>query len=643
MDGNNYSAVPPPPSLSSPVKGSAPLDFNDALSKARAIAEKLKQQSSSAGASQVDSTPAQSSYSGTKRGYNEDDRDEYRSSPSRSYGSYQDDRDSKRSAYDSGSSRPAYGGNNDSRRFGLGSDERKPYGQSYGGGGHSEEYSVPNHMVGLLIGKGGENLKKIERMSGVSKVQFSNDATGSERQVHLTGEPDQISIARDMIRQMVEDAQNNDANRFTGAGGNGAMGGRPDYQGAPQGGHTVTIKIPVTKVGLVIGRGGETIRDFEERSKAKILIASDGSGDINNERVINLVGDETAVQHAKSLIEDIVFGSNNVIPSRNWGNQAQPYGNGSGGYEQPGYAPPNSSYGVNRMGRPDDERIFVTVPATSVGLIIGRGGETVRALQEQSGARVKIDPTNDPNSEERVVNISGDPKCVAIAKQLVEDKVAEATRSSGGRYAGYNNNNNDSYSSSGRGGGYKSQSQDYGQQPGYQQGGNEGYDYSQYSQYYAQYGYGQSGQEGEGYQQYPGYQYAGYNEQIPGTEKQAGDSSAPPPPGSDDRKSSDTSNKDDLKSNETNPGAVDPSAYYAQYYGGQQTTPEQQQAYYQWYQQYYGQQPQQSYDSYDQSQQQDQQQDQQQNDEPSKQQYSDVDGEPIDDNDNKKDSTGTKD
>lgn len=67
MDGNNYSAVPPPPSLSSPVKGSAPLDFNDALSKARAIAEKLKQQSSSAGSSQVDSTPAQSSYSGNEK------------------------------------------------------------------------------------------------------------------------------------------------------------------------------------------------------------------------------------------------------------------------------------------------------------------------------------------------------------------------------------------------------------------------------------------------------------------------------------------------------------------------------------------------------------------------------------------------
>lgn len=64
-------------------------------------------------------------------------------------------------------------GNNESRsNYGLGSDERRSYGG--GGGGHQEEYSVPNHMVGLLIGKGGENLKKIERMSGVSKVQFAN-------------------------------------------------------------------------------------------------------------------------------------------------------------------------------------------------------------------------------------------------------------------------------------------------------------------------------------------------------------------------------------------------------------------------------------------------------------------------------------
>jgi far upstream element-binding protein len=69
----------------------------------------------------------------------------------------------------------------------------------------------------------------------------------------------------------------------------------------------------MNKVGLVIGRGGETIRDFEERSKAKILIASDTTGgERDNERVINLVGDDAAVQYAKTLIEDIVSGNNNV-------------------------------------------------------------------------------------------------------------------------------------------------------------------------------------------------------------------------------------------------------------------------------------------------------------------------------------------
>lgn len=47
------------------------------------------------------------------------------------------------------------------------------------------------------------------------------------------------------------------------------------------------------------------------------------------------------------------------------------------------------------------------IPTTVVGLIIGRGGETIRYFQEQSGARVKVDLTGDPNAEERNVCITG--------------------------------------------------------------------------------------------------------------------------------------------------------------------------------------------------------------------------------------------
>jgi far upstream element-binding protein len=114
---------------------------------------------------------------GSKRSH-QDDQDAYHPQQ-RSYD--QDERSSKRSAYDGGSSRPSRNKcyfeiqNNktdrasfiidasEPRRYGLGSEERRGNG----------ECNVPNNMVGLIIGKNGDNLKKIERVSG-AKVQFSD-------------------------------------------------------------------------------------------------------------------------------------------------------------------------------------------------------------------------------------------------------------------------------------------------------------------------------------------------------------------------------------------------------------------------------------------------------------------------------------
>ncbi|ORE01837.1 hypothetical protein BCV72DRAFT_216521 [Rhizopus microsporus var. microsporus] len=408
MEGKNYSAVPPPPSL---TDKETPVNFSDALSRARAIAEKLKQTTASTTEQPQPPQQQPSSSTGTKRGYED-------SSPSTSH--QQDDRENKRSAYDSGASRPSYV-SNEPRRYGLGSEERRPTSNYGTNSGRQEEYKVPNHMVGLLIGKGGENLKKIERMSGVSKVQFA--------------------AARDMIRQMVEDAKVTEANRSgaTTAPPAGGYHHHHHHYGGAAGGNTMTIRIPVPKVGLVIGRGGETIREFEQQSRAKILLSSDSSNDINNERAITLLGDDAAVQHAKHLIEELVYGSPNLS------------------------APRFASYGLGHTTNPNDQRIYVPIPSTVVGLIIGRGGETIRYFQEQSGARVKVDLSGDPNAEERNVCITGEPQALAVAKRLVEEKVAE-------------------------------QFQQY-----------------DYSQYYAQYGYDQ-------YQAYSQYNYAGYQQPTTATE-----------------------------------------------------------------------------------------------------------------------------
>lgn len=59
---SDYTAVPPPPSLTTP---SAPVNFNDALSKARAIAEKLKQAKPPTASAVPAAAPAPASYSAT--------------------------------------------------------------------------------------------------------------------------------------------------------------------------------------------------------------------------------------------------------------------------------------------------------------------------------------------------------------------------------------------------------------------------------------------------------------------------------------------------------------------------------------------------------------------------------------------------
>ncbi|KAI8145958.1 hypothetical protein BJV82DRAFT_30236 [Fennellomyces sp. T-0311] len=293
----NLSAVPPPPSLTG---NSAPVNFNDALSKARAIAEKLKKQNTAA-----TPAPPAAAPSGTKRGYRDDPYDDEYSSRSTYRGNYYDDqRDTKRGMYDryESSSRP---------RYGLGSEERKAASGGYGGGDYAndsvvqDDCSVPNHMVGVVIGKGGDNLKKIERMSG-AKVQIATDTGDTERKVHMTGEADQVKIARDMIQQIVDDTRSNEASRYP------AAGARPSYTetapamssyGPRSGGTTMTV--PSSKVGLIIGRKGETIRDLEDRSGAKITIAAETGNERSGERCINIVGEPTAVQRARALIDEI--------------------------------------------------------------------------------------------------------------------------------------------------------------------------------------------------------------------------------------------------------------------------------------------------------------------------------------------------
>lgn len=58
-------------------------------------------------------------------------------------------------------------------------------------------------------------------------------------------------------------------------------------------------------------------------------------------------------------------------------------------------------------------------PKSMVGRVIGKNGETIRALQNYSGALIQIDQTVDPMK----VTISGTPESLSMAVSMVTDIV----------------------------------------------------------------------------------------------------------------------------------------------------------------------------------------------------------------------------
>ena len=132
----------------------------------------------------------------------------------------------------------------------------------------SEQVMVPDNMVGLIIGRGGEQITRLQAESGC-KIQMSQDSQGMpHRLCTLTGSPEAISVARNLIDNII--ANEGTRGGRGGGGGGGPMGG--DFGG---GGPGYEMMVPGHLVARIIGKGGETIKALQEETGAKIVIIQD--------------------------------------------------------------------------------------------------------------------------------------------------------------------------------------------------------------------------------------------------------------------------------------------------------------------------------------------------------------------------------
>jgi far upstream element-binding protein len=199
-------------------------------------------------------------------------------------------------------------------------------------------------------------------------------------------------------------------------------------------------------VGRIIGRGGETIRRLQDESGARIQIEREAGQ-------VKIKGTNAAVETARRLVNEVL----NSAPGGGFGGGA-PAGGGAGGGGGFG-APAPGGYGGGGGG--GGGAASVTLPTQGQeGRIIGRGGETIRDLQQRTGARVQID------RNAGTVSITGpDQRGVDEAARLVQELVATARPppGGGGGGGGYGAPSGGGYGGAGGGGGgYGAPAQAYG-------------------------------------------------------------------------------------------------------------------------------------------------------------------------------------
>lgn len=76
-------------------------------------------------------------------------------------------------------------------------------------------------------------------------------------------------------------------------------------------------------------------------------------------------------------------------------------------------------------GPPSKNAYIIPVPNECVGLIIGKGGETIRQLQQESGAKIQVAKKEMQNTGVRNVFVDGPADRYEAAKKLIENIVNE--------------------------------------------------------------------------------------------------------------------------------------------------------------------------------------------------------------------------
>uniref|UniRef100_A0A4W5PAT3 K Homology domain-containing protein n=1 Tax=Hucho hucho TaxID=62062 RepID=A0A4W5PAT3_9TELE len=244
-------------------------------------------------------------------------------------------------------------------------------------------YTVPDGMVGFR--KGGEQISRMQQESGC-KIQIAPDSGGMpDRSVTLTGSPDSIQAAKRLLTEIVDKGRPTPAFHHNDAGGPGMS--------------VQEMLVPASKAGLVIGKGGETIKQLQERAGVKMVMIQEGPQNTGADKPLRISGEPFKVQQAKEMVMELIREQGFREQRGEYGSRMGGGGGGGGG---------------------GGEGLDVPVPRFAVGIVIGRNGEMIKKIQSDTGVRIQFKP-DDGSTPERIAQIVGPPEQSQHAAEIISD------------------------------------------------------------------------------------------------------------------------------------------------------------------------------------------------------------------------------
>lgn len=310
-----------------------------------------------------------------------------------------------------------------------------------------QEVMVPGSKVGLVIGKGGETIKMLQEKTGAKMVIIQEGPAQEcvEKPLRISGDPSKVEHAKQLVFDLILEKEA----PFNNRGGAG---------GYDSGTEQAEVFVPKTGVGVVIGKGGDMIKKIQGETGCKLQFIQ-GKGDAPGDRRCIISGTKQQVADGKRTVEELI---ESVMRSNQGGGGGMNNRNNMNNTTNSNYG-----YGSDASLQPMREEVSFAVPASKCGIVIGRGGETIKLINQQSGAFCEMDRSAINPPSEKMFKMKGTSEQIEHARQLISEKIGVditilSTRQIG---SGGGNNNQGAYGNNGNGYGQQQQQQ---QQWGYQ-------------------------------------------------------------------------------------------------------------------------------------------------------------------------------